>query len=184
MALAGGHPDVPYYHQGLTLLSWLKALEMLMSYRHGSPYGRSYQKQIGGPVVWGELRRRHTSYTMGKRGVLGLRVERGALAAGSRFVDHAVDYGLRAIDVLKDETRFDAWQAALAEAPILAEGRFGTGRLWGANRGVVLVGWTRSGKIAYQDALATRLLGKYSYCTVEQLLKRTASPRACFWRAL
>jgi hypothetical protein len=181
MALAGGHNDVPFYRQGFTLLSWLKALEMLMSHRHGSRYGRSYQKEIGGPVVWGALRGHHTTYTMNKRGVLGLRFERGGLASGSRFVDHAVDYGLRSVDALKNESRFEAWQAALAEGPILAEGRFGPGRLWGANRGVVLVGWTVKGKIVYQDALA---LHRYSTCTVGQLLQRTTSQRSCFWRAL
>jgi hypothetical protein len=184
MALTGGHPDVPFYHQGFTVLSWLKALEMLMSYRHGSRFGRLYQKAIGGPVEWGALRQRHTAYTLAKCGVLGVRIERGSLTCGSRFVDHAVDYGLRSLDALKDETRLEAWQAALAEGPILAEGRFGALRMGGANRGVLLVGWNQGGKIAYQDAFAGNRLRKYSYCSIPDLLKRTASPRSCFWRAL
>jgi hypothetical protein len=184
MALAGGHTDVPFYHQGFTLLSWLKALEMLMSYRHGSPYGRLYQKEIGGPVVWGPVRQAHTRYTMSKRGVLGLRIERGAITCGSRFVDHAVDYGLRAVDTLKNETRLAAWQAALADGPILAEGKFGAARLGGVNRGVLLVGWNSKGQIAYQDAFTGHRFGKYSYCSIAQLIEKTASPRSCFWRAL
>jgi hypothetical protein len=184
MALAGGHTEVPFYHQGLTALSWLKALEMLMSYRHGSRYGRQYKKEIGGPVVWGPLRDAHTPYTMAKRGVLGLRIERGSLTCGSRFVDHAVDYGLRSVDALKNETRLEAWQAALTEGPILAEGRFGVLRAGGANRGVLLVGWDRRGKIAYLDAFAANHLVKYSYCTIADLLARTESQRSCFWRAL
>ena len=184
MALAGGHRDVPFYHQGFAALSWLKALEMLMSHRHGSRYGRLYTKEIGGPVVWGALRRAHPRHTMLKSGVLGLRIERGSLTCGSRFVDHAVDYGLRSIDALKNETRLVAWQAALMEGPILAEGTFGALRMGGANRGVVLVGWNKHGKIAYQDAFNGNMITKYSYCSIPDLLKWTTSPRSCFWRAL
>lgn len=184
MPLAGGHTDVPLYHQGLLPLSWLRALEMLMSYRHGCRYGRTYTKDMGGPAEWGPLRQFHTAYVNMKRGWCGFRVERGSVTTGSRMVDHAVEYGLRSVDALKDETRLDAWQAALAEMPLLAEGRFGLARLSGNNRVVVLVGWDASGKIAYQDPWSGNRLMKYSYCTIPELLARTRSPRSCFWRAL
>lgn len=184
MPLAGGHTEVPFYHQGLLPLCWLRALEMLMSYRHGSRYGRNYVKEMGGPVQWGELRRRHTPYLERKRGWMGFRFEHGHIVNGSRIVDHAVDYGLRAVDILKNETRIEAWQAALAGGPILAEGRFGLAWLTGNNRVVVLVGWTAKGKIAYLDSFSGNPLKRYSYCAVPDLLARTASPRSCFWRAL
>lgn len=184
MALAGGHPDVPFYHQGLTLHCWLTSLEMLMSYRHGSKYGRSYQKAIGGPVVWGPLRDEHTAYTRCKQGYRGLRIERGAFVTGSRCVDHAVDYGLRALDTLKQEATLAGWQQALSEAPILAEGRFGLARLGAAPRAVLLVGWNGRGKIAYHDPFLGNPLMKYSYLSVTELLERTRSPRSCFWRSL
>jgi hypothetical protein len=184
MALAGGHPDVPFYHQGLTLHCWLTSLEMLMSYRHGCKYGRHYQKEIGGPVVWGELRDQHTTYTRAKRGFRGLRFERGALVTGSRCVDHAVDYGLRALNELKREKTLAGWQQALSESPILAEGRFGLARLGAAPRAVLLVGWTRAGKIAYHDTFLGNRFMKYATCSVAELQERTRSPRPCFWRSL
>jgi hypothetical protein len=184
MPLAGGHTEVPFYHQGLLPLGWLRALEMLMSYRHGSRYGRNYRKDMGGPVQWGDLRPRHTPYVLRKQGLFGWRVERGSLKCGSRMLDHVVDYGLRAVDALKGETRLEVWQAVLADGPVLAEGRFGIAWLTGENRVVVLVGWNAKGKIAYQDSFSGNRLFKYSYCTLPQLAARTATPASCFWRAL
>lgn len=184
MPLAGGHTDVPFYHQGVLPLSWLRALEMLMSHRHGSRYGRNYTKEMGGPVQWGELRRAHTPYVQRKQGILGWRHERGNFTNGSRMLDHVVDYGLRPVDMLKGEMRLAAWQTALGMGPLLAEGRFGIARITGENRVVVLVGWNAGGQIAYQDPFSGNRLFKYSYCTLEELMVRTASPGSCFWRAL
>lgn len=182
MALAGGHPNVPFIYAGLPHYCWLASLEMLMSYRHGCKFGRSYAKAIGGPVQWGEPRSAHTAYVLKKKGFLGMRIERGALTTGSRYVDHAVDYGLRAVDHLKKESSLAGWQAALSEAPILAEGRFGLAPVGEGRRGVLLVGWSASGMIAYYDP--AKPWRKHSYLTIERLLERTASPRSCFWRSL
>lgn len=183
MALAGGASNVPFIHQGASLHCWLTAIEMLMSYRHGTKYGREYTIAADRTVVWGEHRSQHSETARRQLGILGIRRSGCSLAAGSSLELHAQDYGLIAVDRLSS-ANIEQWRTELRNGPVLGEGTFGPARVIGGHV-VLFVGWSTSGKLVYQDPFLGRASSKYSYLTAEDVRNRTLSARnTCYWASL
>ncbi len=182
MALAGGASNVPFFHQGASLHCWLTAIEMLMSYRHGTKYGRDYATTADGAVVWGQHRTQHTAAARQQLGIAGIRRSGWGLAAGSSVSLHARDYGLLPLDRLGGAT-FDQWRTELGNGPVLGEGTFGPARIIGGHV-VLFVGWSRTGKLVYQDPFLGSARSKYSYLSIDDVNARTrGATQTCYWKS-
>lgn len=191
MALAGGHANVPYYWQGTTFHCWLTSLEMLMSYMHGTRYGRDYTVQ-NNRVSWGRHRQQHTQNARDLKGFMGVRglSRTKIIDAGASYEQIASDYALRPVDTLMRCRSIAEWRKKLKDYPILAEGQFGPARTGIGGHAVLFVGWSTQNKLVYQDPFTgvrgyASTKAKYSYLTVDQVAERTRdNMNSCFWRSL
>jgi hypothetical protein len=160
MAIVDGQTDVGWRFQGLKSCCWLTAIEMMMQWKHRCIY--SVDKH-------GQPRTRHTDMAM-----IDFKKNKG-----SHIVHHASEYGLTTKVDLKNELSLDVWRAALNAGPVLAEGRYGLARMGWGNHVIVIVGISKSGKLAYYNpnifAFFPHTKSKLTYFSVERCIELSSS---------
>lgn len=130
MSIITGTHNVAWRFQGMKSSCWLKCIEMLMETKHNNIHGLDEH---------GARRAAHTP------GVLdAYRRNRG-----SHIYLHAEDYGLATNETLERSTELSVWRAALRKGPVLAEGKYGFGKLGWGQHVIVIVGVSGQGNLAY-----------------------------------
>lgn len=125
MAIATGTHNVKWRFQGFLSQCWLTCIEMLMHEKYNNIYG------------------------LGKTAHSATAIAERKKNKGSYISLHAKHYDLVTNGSLDRSATIDDWKHALSKGPVIAEGKFGAGKIGWGQHVILIVGVSNGENLAY-----------------------------------